>query len=118
MTKWGETPRWRMCSRRIRTQAEWNVAMSGGGGPAGGGGSLLLRRLVRKRDGDDVLRMNALDREEVRDPVGDNPRLPAPRAGQDEQRPFGVGHRLPLGRGEIGGNGVDGQTGRQHGTLP
>src|SRR3990172_1299070 len=35
MGKGGDRPRWRMCCRRIRTQTEWNVAISGAGIPAG-----------------------------------------------------------------------------------
>ena len=77
----------------------------------------LLGGLVGERDGEDVLRVDPLDPEQVRDPVGDDPRLSAPRPRQDQERPFGVGHGLPLGRVEVLKDQVGGQTSSLHGTL-
>jgi hypothetical protein len=34
--------------------------------------------------------------DEVCDPMGDHPRLAAPGAGEDQERPLDVGYRLPL----------------------
>jgi hypothetical protein len=51
---------------------------------------------VREGDGEDLPGPNALDSDQVRDPVGKNPRLAAAGAGQDEQRAVGRGDRSGL----------------------
>ena len=57
----------------------------------------LPRRLVRERDREDLVRLHALRREQVRDAVGEHARLAGARAGDHEQRPFGREDGLPLG---------------------
>ena len=71
--------------------------------------------LVREGDGEDLPRPDALDADEVGDPMGQDARLAAAGAGQDQQRPLGRrdGPRLlrvepgddPLGERCRGGRG-------------
>ena len=62
----------------------------------------LAGRLVGERHREDAPRRHAQVRDEVRDAVSDDPRLAAPRAGEDEQRPVGVRHRAGLRFVEVG----------------
>src|SRR3954447_12879914 len=57
----------------------------------------LLRRLVRERDRQDLVRLDADRGEQVRDAVGEDARLPGARSGDDEQRTLGRQHGLALG---------------------
>jgi hypothetical protein len=65
----------------------------------------LARRLVRERDGEDAVRRHAERGDEVGDAVGDDARLAAPRASEDEQRPFGAPHRASLRLVQLGREG-------------
>ena len=56
----------------------------------------LRGRLIGKRDGQDVVGINAQLFDEVGDPVGQHPGLAASRAGQYQQRPVGIGRGLYL----------------------
>ena len=58
----------------------------------------LRRRLVRERHGEDLVGRDPHIAHHVRDPVGDHPRLAAPRTSEDEQRPFHGFSRFPLRR--------------------
>jgi hypothetical protein len=62
----------------------------------------LLGRLVGEGDGQDSLRRHAAVEREVRDPVGNDPRLPAAGAGQDQDRPGDGLYGLALARVEAG----------------
>ena len=62
----------------------------------------LPGRLVRERDREDLVRVHAAGRDQVRDPVGEDAGLPRAGAGDHEQRPLGRQHRLPLGRVQVG----------------
>ena len=62
----------------------------------------LPRRLVRERDREDLVRLDAVGADQVRDPVGEHARLARAGAGDDEQRPLDVEHGLALGRVEVG----------------
>ncbi len=64
----------------------------------------LLGRLVGEGDGEDLTRVEAVRREETSDAVGDDAGLPAPRPGQDQERPLGMADRLPLGGIQIAEN--------------
>src|SRR5262249_531741 len=57
------------------------------------------RRLVGERDPQDRLLRDA-QRDQVRHPPGNPPRLPRPSRRHDQQRPVHVRHRLPLRRGQ------------------
>ena len=94
-------------ARRTRAHSAWNVPAwtsrprladeaddplaQLGGGP------------VRERDREDPPRRDALDADEVRDPVGEDPRLARAGAGQDQQRPLGRRDRAGL----LGVEGAD-----------
>ncbi len=69
-------------------------------------GAHLAGRLVREGDGEDAPRRDVLARDEVRDPIGDDARLAAARAREDEERPFGVNDSAGLGLVEVGGGVV------------
>jgi len=56
----------------------------------------LGRGLVRERDREDLPRLDAPDTDEIRDSMGEHPRLAAARAGQDQQRTLGRGHGAGL----------------------
>jgi hypothetical protein len=56
---------------------------------------------VGEGDGQDFLRPHPL-MDQIRHAAGYNARLSAACAGKDEQRPLEVGHRLALGRCQIG----------------
>ena len=62
----------------------------------------LPRRLVRERDGEDLVRLRALRGDEVRDAVREHARLARAGPGDDEQRPLCLQHGLPLGGIEVG----------------
>jgi hypothetical protein len=62
----------------------------------------LPRRLVGERDRQDLVRLGRVGGDQIGDPVREDPRLPRPRAGQDQQRAFAVGDRLALGVVEAG----------------
>ena len=62
----------------------------------------LPRRLVRERDREDLVRLDAVRADQVRDPVGEHARLARAGPGDDEQRPLDVEHGLPLGRIQVG----------------
>ena len=68
----------------------------------------LLRRLVRERDGEDLVRPCLARAQQVGDPVGEHARLARAGAGQDEQGPGARGHGLALGRVEPLQERVDG----------
>ncbi len=57
----------------------------------------LPRGLVRERDREDLVRLHLLVRDQVRDAVREDARLPRARARDDEQRPFRRPDRLELG---------------------
>ena len=61
----------------------------------------LAGGLVGERDGEEIPRGHALGRGQPRDAVGDDPRLAAARAGEDEERPFSVGDGFALGGVQI-----------------
>jgi hypothetical protein len=56
----------------------------------------LAGGLVREGDRDDLARVRAAGRQQVRDPMGEHTGLAGAGAGHDQQRPAGVGHRGPL----------------------
>ncbi len=60
----------------------------------------LAGGLVRERDREDPPRRHVVLVDEARDPVRDDPGLPAPCACEDEERPPLVEHRLLLARVE------------------
>ena len=62
----------------------------------------LPGRAVRKGDSEDLPRTDALDADQVGDAVGENARLAAAGARQDEERPLGRGHGLCLLRIQAG----------------
>ncbi len=62
----------------------------------------LPRRLVRERDGEDLVRLRALRGDEVGDAARERAGLPRPRAGDDEHGPLRLEHGLPLGGIEVG----------------
>jgi hypothetical protein len=62
----------------------------------------LAGRLVREGDGQDLLRLHTAGGDEVRDAVGEHPRLSRPRSRDDEDWPFSGQNRLALGGIEIG----------------
>ncbi len=51
---------------------------------------------VREGHRHDLVGMHDLFRDEIRDPMRDDARLPRPRAGENQQRPFAVLHGLLL----------------------
>ena len=57
----------------------------------------LAGGLVRERDREDLVRLHALRRQQVRDAVGEDARLAGAGAGDDEERPFGREDGLALG---------------------
>ena len=61
----------------------------------------LVCRLVGEGDGQHLERRDALLLDEPGDAVGEDPRLPRPGAGDDQQRAAGVGYRLTLDGVEI-----------------
>ena len=71
----------------------------------------LLRRLVREGDGEDLVRIDVADGEQVGDAVRQDARLAAARPGHDEDRPFGCRDSLALLRVEARENRLfDGHT--------
>ncbi len=66
----------------------------------------LARGLVRERDREDLLGLDPVRVDQVRDAVREDARLAGARAGDDEQRPFRREDRLPLGRVQIGEIGL------------
>src|SRR5581483_4288223 len=60
----------------------------------------LARRLVRERDGEDLLGLHAARRDQVRDAMRQHPRLAGAGAGDDEQRPLRREHGFTLRRVE------------------
>ena len=66
----------------------------------------LLRRLVREGDREDLVRLRTGRGEQVRDAVGEDPRLAGAGAGDHEQRALGRQHGLPLGRVQVGQVGL------------
>ena len=62
----------------------------------------LPRGLVREGDREDLVRLHADRREQVRDAVGEHAGLARARAGDHEQRPLGRQHGLPLGGIQVG----------------
>ena len=61
----------------------------------------LAGGLVRERDREDLVRLDADRRGQVRDAVGEHARLPGARAGDHEQRPLRVQDCLPLSRIQV-----------------
>ena len=61
----------------------------------------LARGLVRERDREDLLGLDPVRVDQVRDAVREDARLARARAGDDEQRPLGREHGLPLGRVQV-----------------
>ena len=57
----------------------------------------LLGGLVREGDREDLVRLRGAGREQIRDPVGQDPGLARPGTGEDQERPAGVGDRVTLG---------------------
>ncbi len=76
--------------------------------------SHLPRGLVRERDREDLVRANLQVVDEMGDAVGEDARLSRARAGDHEQRPFGVLNRLALRLVEDGELGL----GLRDGHLP
>ena len=62
----------------------------------------LARRLVREGDRENLVRLRTDGVDQVRDAIGEDAGLPGARAGDDEQRPFGGEHGLPLRGIEVG----------------
>ena len=90
----------------MRTQAEWNVAISGGVMPTGSSRSSTRRAispaaLLVNVIGEEVARVRARAAEQPGDAIGDDPRLAAAGAGQDEQRPVAGDDGLALGGVQI-----------------
>ena len=80
-----------MCRRRMRTQSEWKVEISGCLGnflPRSSGGPLLhfLGRLVGEGDGQDAIGRDAVANQ-LGDAEGDHPSLARAGPRQDQQRP-------------------------------
>ncbi len=65
----------------------------------------LARRFVRERDGQNAVWRDARS-QQIGDAVNDRARLAAAGARENEQRPFGMGHRLHLGFVQLG-HGTD-----------
>ena len=107
-----------MFRRRMRTQSEWNVEISGRGEssetslrvrsdarcraapcPANSAAGPLLHfagRFLRERDGQNPLRLRAAA-DQLGDAIGDDARLAGARAGQHQQRPAQRAHGVELG---------------------
>ena len=85
----------------MRPHAEWNVRIQIARATAPSMPfeplAHLARRLVRERDREDLVRLHALRREQVRDAVREDARLAGAGAGDHEQRPFGREDGLALG---------------------
>ncbi len=85
------SPSW----RRTRAHSAWNVPAWTSRPPSPDQADDPLAELgggpVGERDREDPPRGDALDADEVRDPVRQDPRLARAGAGQDEQRPVGRG---------------------------
>ena len=62
----------------------------------------LARGLVRERDREDLVRLDADRADQMADPVRQHAGLPGARPGDHEQRPFGVQDCLPLGGIQVG----------------
>ena len=62
----------------------------------------LPRRLVRKRDGEDLVRLRALRGDEMRDAARERAGLPRAGSGDDEHGALCLQHGLPLGGIEVG----------------
>ena len=62
----------------------------------------LRRGLVRERDREDLVRLDAVRPDQVGDPVGEDAGLPGACPRDDEQRPVDVEHGLALGGVEVG----------------
>jgi hypothetical protein len=60
----------------------------------------LRRRLVREGDREDLVRLDAMRPDQVRDPMREDAGLARARPRDDEERSVDVEHRLPLGRVE------------------
>ena len=80
-----------MWRRRIRTQSEWKVEISGFRSEPfaqQSGGALLhfVGRLVGEGDGQDAVRRRAVA-DQLGDAVGHHPRLAGAGPGQHQQRP-------------------------------
>ena len=58
----------------------------------------LRRGLLGERERQDLFRLRPLRGDEVRDPAREHRGLARPGAGDDQERPFAVKHRLALGR--------------------
>ena len=58
----------------------------------------LGRGLVRERDREDLVRLHAVRADQMGDAMGEDARLARPGAGDDEERPLHVEHRLALRR--------------------
>jgi len=72
----------------------------------------LCGRLVGEGDREDLARLGRPRAHEVRDPAGERAGLARAGAGQDQQRPLSVGHRLPLGVVEALEQGLRSEHGR------
>ena len=66
----------------------------------------LARGLVRERDREDLLRLDAVRVDQVRDAVREDARLARARARDHEHRPFRVEDGLPLGGIQVGEIGL------------
>ena len=62
----------------------------------------LSRGLVRERDREDLVWLDAVRPDEMGDAMREHPRLPRACPGNDEQRPVEMQHRLALGGIEVG----------------
>ena len=93
-----------MCRRSTLTQKEWKVETCGPPARSSmsaiqqlGHALLHLRRgFVGESDRQDAFRRNSLGLNQVGNSIGDDARLAAARAGQNEQRPLGLFHRGAL----------------------
>ena len=56
----------------------------------------FFRGFVGERDGEDFVRFRVAVADEVRDAAGDDPGLPRPGSGEDQQRAFGVKNGFAL----------------------
>ena len=73
----------------------------------------LPRRLVRERDREDLVRLDAAGVDQVRHPIGEHARLPRARPGDDEQRAFGGENGLALRLVEVGEVALRGRDGHR-----
>ena len=127
MTNFSGKPSCLMCRRRMRTQSEWKVEISGAAArlsetrfrvsercghvwpPRDFGqqraGPLLhfAGRFFGERDGQDPLGLDAVA-DQLGDAIGDDARFAGAGSGENQQRPLKRSHCIKLGRVQVGGH--------------